>query len=155
MMSALSGSISSSHSRGKATLGPDGKDILVNDGVEVDVDVALISNSSPPLEDILFHVSHSMLAQEDQLPSYVDYRKPHVEACLRDLDDFSFFVSTTQELVSLEDISLRPMSGAGIVLSQVDGSGIPVILQEILEWFVEFGVSREECAIWVKTPIAR
>jgi hypothetical protein len=96
------------------------------------------------------------MLQEDSLPNHVDYRKPHVDANLRDLNDFTFFVSTTQELVSLEDISLRPtMSGAGVVLSPADGSNFSVYLQEIIEWIVEFGVSREECAIWVKTPAAR
>eukprot|EP01127_Copromyxa_protea_P023876 TRINITY_DN9162_c0_g1_i1.p1 TRINITY_DN9162_c0_g1~~TRINITY_DN9162_c0_g1_i1.p1 ORF type:complete len:351 (+),score=56.86 TRINITY_DN9162_c0_g1_i1:1-1053(+) len=94
------------------------------------------------------------MTSEDALPPTVNFRRPNVTSVLRDLDDFVFFVSSTNELVSLEDISFRPISGSGLVVSLEDGSTFPVTLPEIEEWFVEFGVSREECAIWVKTPVA-
>lgn len=97
------------------------------------------------------------MATEGELPEHVNYRKPNVEAALRDLTDFIFFAPAhTEEFVSLEDIATRPIAGSGLVPSQVEGApDVNVFLDEITEWFVAFGVTREECAIWIKTNTAR
>lgn len=95
------------------------------------------------------------MASESEVPDQMSYRKPNVDALLRDLTDFVFYVPTTGKLVSLEDISTRPIAGSGTVLSPSGDKGVSIALPEVTEWFVGFGVTREECAIWIKTPFAR
>ena len=67
----------------------------------------------------LAHGSYMSGEPEDHIIlSSLSYNKPNVAATLRDLTDFIFFCpSQPKELVSLEDLSNRAISGSGKVVS--------------------------------------